>query len=218
VLVRLARWLALCALIAGMLFGLAGRLDLWRLWVTVAVMAATLLLALFLIDPKLTQERLKRNQKTADPVVLALIRVTALSVFIVAPLDVGRFHWSGPVPAALSVAALAALAGAFVFALTAVRVNRFFLPQVRIQTERGHHVVDRGPYAVVRHPGYAAMTVFAPAAALAMGSWVALGCGAACAASFIFRAAREDRFLHRNLEGYAEYARRVPYRVVPGLW
>ena len=215
---RLVRWLALSALITGMLLGLAGRIDLWRLWATAAVMAATLLLALFLIDPSLTRERLKRKQKTADPLVLALIRVTALSVFIVAPLDVGRFHWSGPVPAAVSIVALAVLAGAFIFALTAVRANRFFVPQVRIQTDRGHHVVDRGPYAVVRHPGYAAMTVFAPAAALAMGSWVALGCGAACAASFVFRAAREDRFLHHNLDGYAAYARRVPYRLVPGLW
>jgi protein-S-isoprenylcysteine O-methyltransferase Ste14 len=217
-LARLGRWLVLSALIAGALVGLSGRTDLWRLWATGAVMAATLLLALFLIDPAVTRERLKRNQKTADPVVLALIRVTAMSVFIVAPLDVGRFHWSGPVPAALSAAALAALAGAFIFALTAVRANRFFIPQVRIQTERGHHVIDRGPYAIVRHPGYAAMTVFAPAAALAMGSWAALIPGLGCAAAFAYRAAREDRFLHQNLDGYQEYAGRVRSKLIPGLW
>ncbi len=216
--VRLLRWLVLSALIVGLLLTLAGRTDLWRIWATAAVMSANLLAALLVVDPALTRERFKRNQKTADPAVLALIRVTALSVFIVAPLDVGRFHWSDDVPAALSAAGLVAMAGSFLLALTALRANRFFLPQVRIQTERGHHVVDRGPYALVRHPGYVAMTTFAPAAALAMGSWLALGCGAVCGASFVLRAGLEDRFLQKNLEGYAEYARRVRYRLVPGLW
>lgn len=214
---RLARWLLVSALVFGTLFGLGGRTDLPRLWATACVFAAMLLLGLFMIDPEVTRERWKRHP-TADPVVLALVRTLAISVFVVAPLDVGRFHWSDSVPLGLSVPALVAFAAAFLFALTAIRANRFWASQLRIQTERGHRVVDRGPYRFVRHPGYAAMTVFAPAAGLAMGSWIALLVGVACALTFVYRTTLEDRFLRENLEGYADYARRVRFRLVPGVW
>lgn len=215
---RLARWLVLSAVIFGALFALAGRSDLPRLWATASVVSGGFLVGLFLVSEEMTRERLKRGNRTADPVLLTLVRLTAISVFVVGPLDAGRWHWSDTVPGTVSAVALTALAAAFLLALAAVRANRFFVPQVRIQTERGHHVVDAGPYRVVRHPGYAAMTVFAPAAGLAMGSWAALIPGIACAAAFAFRAAREDRFLHENLSGYTAYAARVRYRLVPGLW
>ena len=39
-------------------------------------------------------------------------------------------------------------------------VNKFFEPTVRIQTDRGHRVIDTGPYAIVRHPGYVAAFLF----------------------------------------------------------
>ena len=175
------------------------------------------LVALFLLDPELTRERLKR-QRTADPVVLFLIRALSLGTIVTATLDVGRFHWLGAVPLAISVVALALMIAALAFALTAVRANRFFVPAVRIQTERGHHVVDRGPYRYIRHPGYAATLVFLPTSALAIGSWLAVLPGVLAATAFVYRAVREDAFLREKLEGYADYARRVRYRLVPGLW
>jgi protein-S-isoprenylcysteine O-methyltransferase Ste14 len=96
--------------------------------------------------------------------------------------------------------------------------NRFFSATVRIQADRGHVVVDRGPYRYVRHPGYAGALAFTLASPVALGSWRALIPAALTAAVLVLRTALEDRTLRAELTGYREYAGRVPGRLVPGLW
>jgi len=89
---------------------------------------------------------------------------------------------------------------------------------VRIQEDRGHRLVDTGPYAVIRHPGYAGMISAIPLGALALGSWLAVAV-ALLYSILIWRRVRfEDRFLQENLAGYEAYTRRVRYRLVPGVW
>jgi protein-S-isoprenylcysteine O-methyltransferase Ste14 len=97
-------------------------------------------------------------------------------------------------------------------------VNRFFSPVVRIQTERGHHVVTDGPYRYARHPGYAGAILGVPCTALALGSWWALVPAAAFVLAVLRRITIEDQYLKDNLPGYPEYAEKVRHRVVPGLW
>jgi protein-S-isoprenylcysteine O-methyltransferase Ste14 len=97
-------------------------------------------------------------------------------------------------------------------------VNRFFSAQVRVQQERGHHVIDVGPYAIVRHPGYASFFIMILGMPLALGSYVASIPASAIGLVFIRRVITEDRFLEANLPGYAEYAQRVRFRIVPGVW
>src|SRR5262249_60715294 len=87
---------------------------------------------------------------------------------VIAGLDVGRFHWTGPLPAWLQGAGLAAYAAGVGLTVWAMVTNRFFSPVVRIQHERGHHLVTGGPYRVVRHPGYAGLIVAMPAGSLAL--------------------------------------------------
>ncbi len=99
-----------------------------------------------------------------------------------------------------------------------MRVNRFFSPVLRVQSERGHHVIDRGPYRWVRHPGYAGAVLCAVASAPALGSWWALVPAALYAVAFIRRAMREERFLRNELIGYEAYASRVRWWMVPGGW
>jgi protein-S-isoprenylcysteine O-methyltransferase Ste14 len=96
--------------------------------------------------------------------------------------------------------------------------NRFFSIAVRVQTDRGHQVVSAGPYGVVRHPGYLGMIVAAPAAALALGSWLALVPALGYSALIARRAVLEDRYLCDQLDGYAAYADRVRFRLIPGVW
>ena len=97
-------------------------------------------------------------------------------------------------------------------------VNKFAEPGVRIQTDRGHKVVDTGPYAIVRHPTYlASMPQFA-GMALALGSYWALLPTAAASLVLVVRTALEDHTLQNELEGYKEYACRVRYRLIPGVW
>jgi protein-S-isoprenylcysteine O-methyltransferase Ste14 len=97
-------------------------------------------------------------------------------------------------------------------------VNPFFSPVIRLQKERNHRIVTRGPYRLLRHPGYLGMVVAIPASAVALGSWLALIPGLAFSGVIIRRTACEDRFLKMNLPGYNDYSARVRYRLLPGIW
>jgi protein-S-isoprenylcysteine O-methyltransferase Ste14 len=97
-------------------------------------------------------------------------------------------------------------------------VNKFFEVTVRIQTERGQRVIDTGPYAVVRHPGYVASILFCVGTALCLGSvWALIPAGLA-SALLVLRTRWEDQTLQAELPGYQEYTQRVRYRLIPGVW
>ena len=97
-------------------------------------------------------------------------------------------------------------------------VNRLFEPGVRLQTERGQHVISSGPYVFVRHPGYVGALMMFAGIALALGSWWALVPAAVAGALLVLRTSWEDALLQARLDGYGRYARRVRFRLVPGLW
>jgi protein-S-isoprenylcysteine O-methyltransferase Ste14 len=100
----------------------------------------------------------------------------------------------------------------------AMVVNDFFSSHVRIQAERGHVVIDQGPYQVVRHPGYAGGLISWVAAPFYFSSyWVAIPTILVMIASII-RTAKEDQYLIQELDGYADYASEVKYRLIPGIW
>ncbi|MGH9438152.1 MAG: methyltransferase family protein, partial [Terriglobia bacterium] len=87
-----------------------------------------------------------------------------------------------------------------------------------IQTDRGHQLVTRGPYRLVRHPGYLAMAFIMPATAIALGSFISLIPALSYSVLILWRMAREDRFLKTTLEGYVDYTTKVRSRIIPGLW
>jgi protein-S-isoprenylcysteine O-methyltransferase Ste14 len=215
---RPTRWLLVMVAFGGLVLAVAGRVDLPRVWGFLAVMWSFQILAALVIDEKMIQERLRPGQHTHDPGVLLLLRVTAFSQIALALSDVGRLHWSDTVPVGLSVAGFVVLSAAFGFVTWALRVNRFFLPAIRIQSERRHHVIDTGPYRLVRHPGYAGAALAGPAGGLALGSWLGFALGLFLAAVLAYRARVEDRFLHDKLEGYRDFAARTRFRLVPGVW
>ena len=162
--------------------------------------------------------RNQRGQKGEDPARLLLIRLLSLATYTIALLDIGRWHLSDSVPRGLQVIALVLTGAAFLWIVWALSANRFFVPVIRIQAERGHAVVSAGPYGLIRHPGYAGTVVGIPASALALGSWWALVPALAASLLFVRRAAHEDRFLRQHLDGYLGYAERVRYRLLPGVW
>jgi protein-S-isoprenylcysteine O-methyltransferase Ste14 len=105
-----------------------------------------------------------------------------------------------------------------VLILASMRANQFFSPVVRIQSERGHRVVASGPYASIRHPGYLGMVLALPLSGLALDSWLSAAIGVLYSGLIVRRVVFEDAFLRTNLDGYAEYAARVRYRLIPGAW
>jgi protein-S-isoprenylcysteine O-methyltransferase Ste14 len=98
------------------------------------------------------------------------------------------------------------------------RSNSFAAPQVRIQAERGQHVVTDGPYRIVRHPMYAAALFYFLGAPLLLGSWWGLLPVPFFMASLGARAVGEERMLRQGLPGYDDYTRRVRFRLIPGIW
>jgi protein-S-isoprenylcysteine O-methyltransferase Ste14 len=181
------------------------------------VWAALVAGAVAFISDDLARERFAPPEPGADRVPLMFIRFAALSHLVLGVLDAGRWHLL-PVPTSLRLIGFVGYAIFGALAFRAMLANRFFSAVVRIQDNRGHHVVDQGPYAIVRHPGYAGMMLAVPCSGLALGSWLSVACALVFSALILRRVRFEDAFLQVNLRGYREYRTRVPYKVVPGVW
>jgi protein-S-isoprenylcysteine O-methyltransferase Ste14 len=195
---------------------LEGRLDTW-LALYLGAWSIFALYAFASIDDDLAKERFHPPEPGADRLPLRAIRVIAVIHLVVGALDAGRWHLA-PVPDMIRVIALPVMVFSALLVVQAMRANRFFSPVVRVQTERGHRVIDRGPYGTIRHPGYLGMIVSVLCSGLVLGSWLGFAFAAAYAALILRRVFFEDAFLQVNLTGYADYARRVPYRLIPGGW
>lgn len=199
-------------------FGAAGRWDLPMFWAYFGVLVTMMLLALIGADRDLMKERQKPGPGGKDYALRWLAVTVMVAHFAVAGADAGRYHWSDTVPQPLQVIALLLIAGALGFSKWATTVNRFFSSVVRIQRERGHRVVDSGPYAYIRHPGYAAAITWFVMSGIALGSWVAAAVALLGVPLFFRRLFIEERTLFAELEGYREYAQRVPWRLIPHVW
>ena len=212
-----ARILAIETTVAAFLFTSAGRLNLPWFWAVLGLHSLMMFSALGILDPGLIEERMRPGPGGRDRRLRAWLSLFFLIQFIVAGLDVGRFGWSGPIPPALQWMALVIYTGGMVLCLWAMAANRFFSPVVRLQQERGHCLVTGGPYRYIRHPGYAGILLSA-CVGIALGSWWSLLPLVLAIALILRRIALEDRFLQTSLEGYALYAERVRFRLVPGVW
>ena len=200
------------------LFAAAGTLAILGFWLYLAILATIVVASLLSLDPGLLRERMRPGGQR-PPLALRLFTIVMFLHWIVAGLDRGRFHWSDGVPSWIQASDLIALAAGYVLCFSAMAVNRFFSSVVRIQSDRGQHVVTTGPYAFIRHPGYLAGFVIILASGVALGSWVAAAVLIIPSVpGLLYRAITEDRVLQAELPGYRDYAARVRWRVLPGIW
>jgi len=206
-----------------LLFVPAGTLHWPAAWVflaTIASLGVSCGLWLAKTDPALLAERLRpmmqSNQPAADKKFMLLFGFVALIWFLVIGLD-RRYHASD-VPVALQALGWTMLMLSTGFIMWVMRENSFAAPVVKLQTERGHRVVSTGPYAFVRHPMYSGTVLFFVGAPLLLGSWWGVAMAPLFAVLFAIRAGIEERALIAGLPGYADYAARVRYRLIPGFW
>ncbi len=159
-----------------------------------------------------------QNAKAWDKVLAPLMAVSVgFPMVIVAGLD-HRYNWSAEFPLWLIVIGFILISLGYAFAAWALAENRFFSSVVRIQTDRGHVVCDSGPYRFVRHPGYAGNIPALFGIVLALGSVWTLVPAVVASIIAVIRTALEDQALQEELPGYRDYARRVPYRLIPGIY
>ncbi len=222
----LTRVIADAVIIAIVLFVAAGTLAWQRAWVLVAVLVVVRIvsaIAVFRVNPALLRERatvlIHRQQPWTDRLILLTFMATAfVGVPAVAALDAFHWHMSPSPPLVLASVGLGLFALGWTIIAVALRANPFAVTVVRVQHERQHTVVDTGIYSVVRHPMYAGNPLVNVGLGLWLGSYAAVLFAAIPLGLLMVRIELEERFLQRELPGYREYAARVPYRLLPGLW
>lgn len=219
---RLVQVLAVVVVMDALLFLLAGRWDWSGAWIlTFLYLVLLVVMVVWAVRnaPELLEERSRvaSNVKGWDKVLLTLYTLALIGLLVVAALDAGRFRWT-EIPLVLQGVGVLGIIPCGIWLLWVTRTNAYLSRFARIQDDRGQQVVTTGPYAYVRHPMYASIIPFILCVALILGSWLALVPGAIIAILFVIRTALEDRMLQEELPGYKEYAQRVRYRLVPGVW
>ena len=203
------------------LFGSAGRLNLPFFW---AYLLLVVLFSIFVVvllsrrSPSLLKERRKPGPGEQDRLFKPATVVCSLTYWLISGLDAGRFHWSRHFPFSLQFFGLLLAAAGFWFVAWAMLENAFFSSAVRLQSDRAQTLVTSGPYRFVRHPGYAGGFLFMLGSGLSLGSWWALLPAVLILALILRRTILEDAMLRRGLAGYSDYARAVPFRLIPSLW
>lgn len=204
------------------LFLPAGTVAWVRGWCFIAIfLLAETLMSIYLwrTNPALLIARssFHRGTKRWDMLLLALLLPIFITLFPIAALDDWRFHWSA-MPWGLSALGYLLMLSGCWLTTWVCWVNKFAEPTVRIQHDRGHTVVETGPYAIIRHPMYSAALVMFPGMALALGSYWALVPASLAVGLLVLRTQWEDQTLQAELDGYQEYTHRVPHKLIPHVW
>jgi protein-S-isoprenylcysteine O-methyltransferase Ste14 len=219
VMKRMLQVLLTYLVLAAILLLSSGDLSWVWAWVYLAVGLGILVLNVLILPAELIAERgqPRDNVKHWDKVLTSIAGLPTLAVPIVAGLD-HRYEWSPQLVLAIHLIGLTSFAlgqGLFSWAMAS---NKYFSTAVRIQMDRGHTVATSGPYRYVRHPGYTGYIVSSLGMALALGSLWAIIPAGLIACLLVVRTVLEDRTLQDELPGYKEYAQRVRYRLLPGIW
>ena len=211
----------LILVMGGLIFIPAGTLDYWQAWLFLACyFAASLVVSLWLArhDPALLQHRMHGGPFAEGALSQKLI-MTLISAGFVALLAVPGFDrrngWSN-MPGAIAILGEALLLAGWAGILLGFRANSFAAATIQIASDQ--RVISTGPYSVVRHPMYAAALLMFLGIPVSLGSWWGILVLLAIVPALAWRLVDEERMLLRDLNGYADYRRKVRWRLIPLLW
>jgi protein-S-isoprenylcysteine O-methyltransferase Ste14 len=193
----------------------------WLVVVAMVWMQAAAALWLAIADPDLLEERLSvRPERADDRLAVAFMSVCMGAWAVTIPLDVFRLHLLPPVVPETGLWGGATLFGlGWILLFWTMAANTFAAATVKIQRDRGQHLVDTGPYAHIRHPMYASAVVILAGIALMMGSMaMAIAAVPMVLLGLLPRILTEERVLKQGLPGYESYMSRVRWRILPGFF
>jgi protein-S-isoprenylcysteine O-methyltransferase Ste14 len=209
------------ATMAALLFIPAGTFDYWQAWNFMAVfVVATTAITVYLAikDPKLLERRMRAGptaeKEPAQKVIMFFAMTGFLALLIFPALD-HRFGWS-PVPTYLSLVGDALIAVGFFLVFIVLKVNTYGASTIQIAEDQV--VISTGPYALVRHPMYSGALPLLMGIPLALDSWWGLFVLVLVVPAIMWRLLDEEKFLQKNLQGYADYCQKVRYRLMPFIW
>jgi protein-S-isoprenylcysteine O-methyltransferase Ste14 len=193
---------------------------IFNIWFT--ALCAAVIIYLYRHDPALLAERFRQAGTSGERawdryVVYGLALGFALWIAIM-PLDAKRYGWSAGFPLWLKIIGGLGLIPCFFFFFRSYVDNTFASPLVRIQADRKQRVVSTGVYGFVRHPMYLGGILLFIATPLLLGSKFGVLIGVLISLLLIFRIVGEERMLVSELEGYADYRKKVRYRLIPFIW
>jgi len=213
-------------IVAVCLFSVAGTADWWRGWTLVVTLLTIRVVGAVVVsskNPALLRDRAKppvhADQPRSDKLLVVCILATGfLGLPMLAAADVFHLHAVPKPPSIVANAGIALFAMGWVLKSLVLLSNPFATSAVRLQSERSHAVCSAGPYRFVRHPFYAADPLVFLGLSLWLESYLAALCAVVPLALIVARLQLEERFLQHRLHGYSEYATRVRYRLLPGVW
>jgi len=205
-----------------LIFVPAGTLNWPEVWLFLLLYFAVLTGALIWMKkkaPGLLKERMstKKDAKSWDKKIITAYTLLLMALLIISGLDAVRFRWS-EVPFIVKALGFIGYIPAMGFAFWAMKENAYLSDVVRIQDNRGHSVCTTGPYRYVRHPMYVGVILIMLCFPLSLGSLYAFIPASIIVVLFILRTSLEDKTLQEELPGYKEYAQKVRYRLLPGVW
>ncbi len=225
--IRPRLWIALSVemlVLAAIIFGSAGTMMWPAGWAFLVILFGSAIPfagSLAKLDPALMEERLKmpiqKGQPFWDKILVSFFILSMLLWMLTPGLDAIRFGWSA-MPVWLQVAGGMALLACIYLHYVIMRENSYLATAVKIQADRGQKLISTGPYAIVRHPFYGAIILFLVSVGLLLGSLWALILSVVPTALLAIRCVLEERLLAIELDGYADYMRRVRYRLIPYVW
>ena len=196
----------------------AWKWDYWQGWLYLLILYIPMFFVLYYLlknDPALLQRRMRmREKESVQRRIIVLSLVYFLVAFSLPGFDV-RFGWSN-VPAWVSLVADVLVFIGYMTFVWVLMVNSY-LSRV-VEVEAGQKVVSSGPYAIVRHPMYAGISLMYVATPVALGSFWALIPAVFIVPLLVARLRNEEQVLRRDLPGYEEYTHKVKYRLLPGIW
>lgn len=203
---------------------ISGRWNWPEAWLYVVFSSLSFVISRILVarrHPDLIAERARfmeaGDTKPWDRILAPMLALGSILILVVAGLD-EFYGWSPAYSSGAKIAAFVGILLGYAFSSWALIENRFFAGTVRIQTERGHHVVSSGPYRFVRHPGYAGAALGYLLIPVLLDSTWAFIPSVLLLFVMILRTSLEDRTLQEELPGYEEFTQKTRYRLVPGIW
>jgi protein-S-isoprenylcysteine O-methyltransferase Ste14 len=209
--------------LAALLFGVSGDIFWANGWLYLGVFSFCSIISTIIMvrrNPDLLKERMQpgADAKSWDRLLAPIMAGLCPALIVAAAAFEVRLGSASSFPPVFVAAGVACAVAGHALMTWAMMRNDFFSALVRIQSDRGHHVTTQGPYRFVRHPGYVGMLMFSVATPFMLGSIWALVPAAINLFVGALRTSLEDRTLHSELDGYDDYARVVPYRLLPGIW
>jgi len=194
----------------------------WIFGIWFIVMCTMIIIYLYRNDPSLLMERYKQpgtaNQKRWDKYVVYGLLIGFVAWIVIMPLDSKRYGWTTYFPAWLKVLGGMALILSFYFFYQSYATNTFASPLVRMQTERKQQLISTGVYEIVRHPMYLGGLLLFVGTPLLLGSIYGVIIGLIMIFLLAGRIIGEEKMLVNELDGYADYMKRVRYRLIPFIW